>query len=98
MSPMRRSGRGWPVAMYCEIDQILRLAPSMRPDIEPVVSSANTTSTRGGALGICTTSGGLGCGAITVSVVGSVLGLRSRGMADAAQAARQRLPATSKYV
>src|SRR5688572_13508494 len=29
------------------MNQILRLAPSMRPPMEPVVSSANTSSTRG---------------------------------------------------
>ena len=95
---MRRSGCGCPEAMYCASDQILRLAPSIIPDIEPVVSSANTTSTRGGALGICTAGG---IGTLTTSggsVVGSVFGVRSRGMAEAAHAARQRLPATSMYV
>src|SRR3954463_16523691 len=95
---MRRSGRGWPVAMNCEIDQILRLAPSMRPDMEPVVSSAKTTSTRGGALGICTVLGGSGLTTGGGSGGVSVLGLPSRGIAEAAQAARQRLAATSKYV
>ncbi len=42
------SGVGWPLAIWFAIDQILRLAPSMRPDMEPVVSSTKATSMRGG--------------------------------------------------
>ena len=51
--------------------QIFRFAPSIRPDIEPVVSSANTSSTRGraAATGVWTSgsggSGARGAGATT---------------------------------
>src|SRR5262244_903650 len=46
---MRRSGRGRPSPMRRAIDQIRRLAPSIRPPMLPVVSRTNATSTRGGA-------------------------------------------------
>ena len=52
---MRISGRGCPLAIWFAIDQILRFAPSIRPDIEPVVSRTKTTSMRG-----ATPSGGGG--------------------------------------
>ena len=45
--PTRRSGVGCPCAMKLARLQIFRSAPSISPDIEPVVSSANTSSTRG---------------------------------------------------
>src|SRR6266545_370366 len=46
---MRRSGRGRPSPMRRAIDQILRLAPSIRPPMLPVVSRTKATSTRGAA-------------------------------------------------
>src|SRR5881296_3734988 len=46
---MRRSGRGRPSPTRRAIDQILRLAPSIRPPMLPVVSSTKATSTRGAA-------------------------------------------------
>jgi hypothetical protein len=39
-------------AIAVAIDQILRLAPSIRPPIEPVVSSTNATSTVGFATAV----------------------------------------------
>ena len=93
---MRTSGLGWPCAMNCAIDQILRLAPSMSPDIEPVVSSAKTSSTRGATLGTCTLGGFLT--SVTIgSFVGSVVP-RWRGIAEAAHAARTNTPLKSPYV
>src|SRR5882757_378790 len=44
---MRMSASGLESTMAVAIDQILRLAPSIRPPIEPVVSSTNATSTVG---------------------------------------------------
>src|SRR6266536_592974 len=44
---MRMSASGLESTMAVAIDQILRLAPSSRPPIEPVVSSTNATSTAG---------------------------------------------------
>src|SRR5436309_14092037 len=93
---MRTSGLGWPCAMNCAIDQILRLAPSISPDIEPVVSSAKTSSTRGATLGTCTLGGFL-----TSVTIGSFVGKlvpRWRGIAEAAHAARTTTPLKSPYV
>src|SRR5689334_11822331 len=85
--------------MKLAIDQILRLAPSMSPDIEPVVSSANTTSILGRTLGTVTVWGVVGGVWVTMSVGGRTLGgVERRGIADAAQAARQSVPVSSKYV
>src|SRR6185295_13326266 len=47
---MRMSASGLESTMAVAIDQILRLAPSIRPPIEPVVSSTNATSTAGLAI------------------------------------------------
>src|SRR3954451_15363410 len=44
---MRMSASGLESTIAVAIDQILRLAPSSRPPIEPVVSSTNATSTAG---------------------------------------------------
>src|SRR3954454_67911 len=44
---MRMSASGLESTIAVAIDQILRLAPSIRPPIEPVVSSTNATSTVG---------------------------------------------------
>src|SRR5436305_1213123 len=44
---MRMSALGLESTIAVAIDQILRLAPSSRPPIEPVVSSTNATSTAG---------------------------------------------------
>src|SRR5450432_1659259 len=44
---MRMSASGLLSTIAVAIDQILRLAPSIRPPIEPVVSSTNATSTVG---------------------------------------------------
>src|ERR1043166_7613909 len=44
---MRMSASGLVSTMAVAIDQILRLAPSIRPPIEPVVSSTKATSTAG---------------------------------------------------
>src|ERR1700704_2689015 len=44
---MRISASGLESTIAVAIDQILRLAPSIRPPIEPVVSSTNATSTVG---------------------------------------------------
>src|SRR6187551_513989 len=82
--------------MNCAIDQILRLAPSMRPDIEPVVSRAKTSSTRGATLGTCTWIGGLTF-VTTGSFVGRVVP-RCRGIAGAAHAASTNTPLKSPYV
>src|SRR5215510_5188229 len=43
--PIRSSASGSVLRMWVAIDQTVRLAPSSRPPIEPVVSTANTTST-----------------------------------------------------
>jgi hypothetical protein len=48
---MRISGVGWPLAIWLAIDQILRLAPSRSPDMDPVVSSTKATSIVGVAAG-----------------------------------------------
>src|SRR6266404_4933942 len=42
--PMRMSGVGLALVISFAIDQIFCFAPSMRPDIEPVVSSTKQTS------------------------------------------------------
>src|SRR5581483_6604161 len=42
---MRMSASGLLSTIAVAIDQILRLAPSIKPPIEPVVSSTNATST-----------------------------------------------------
>src|SRR6476646_321284 len=47
---MRMSASGLESTIAVAIDQILRLAPSIRPPIEPVVSSTNATSTAGFAM------------------------------------------------
>src|SRR6185369_2948173 len=47
---MRISASGLESTIAVAIDQILRLAPSSRPPIEPVVSSTKATSTAGFAL------------------------------------------------
>src|SRR6266516_3494417 len=44
---MRRSGVGLALVISLAIDQIFCLAPSMSPDIEPVVSSTKQTSILG---------------------------------------------------
>src|SRR3977135_2781505 len=44
---MRISASGLLATIAVAIDQILRLAPSIRPPIEPVVSSTKATSTVG---------------------------------------------------
>src|SRR6185312_14653547 len=44
---MRMSASGLESTIAVAIDQILRLAPSIRAPIEPVVSSTNATSTAG---------------------------------------------------
>src|SRR5476651_837051 len=44
---MRMSASGLESTIAVAIDQILRLAPSIRPPIDPVVSSTNATSTVG---------------------------------------------------
>src|SRR5262245_33089534 len=44
---MRRSASGLASTIAVAIDQIFRLAPSIRPPIEPVVSSTKATSTAG---------------------------------------------------
>src|SRR5947209_19747748 len=44
---MRMSASGLESTIAVAIDQILRLAPSSRPPIEPVVSSTKATSTAG---------------------------------------------------
>src|SRR5260221_7333039 len=44
---MRMSASGLESAIAVAIDQILRLAPSIRPPIEPVVSRTKATSTVG---------------------------------------------------
>src|SRR5437868_1598183 len=44
---MRISASGLVSTIAVAIDQILRLAPSIRPPIEPVVSSTKATSTAG---------------------------------------------------
>src|SRR4029079_5615189 len=44
---MRISASGLESTIAVAIDQILRLAPSSRPPIEPVVSSTKATSTAG---------------------------------------------------
>src|SRR4029453_3033518 len=44
---MRMSASGLESTIAVAIDQILRLAPSIRAPIEPVVSSTNATSTTG---------------------------------------------------
>src|SRR3954466_15739508 len=49
---------GWARDTKLAMLQILRLAPSMTPDIEPVVSRANTRSTRGRGAGCCASAGG----------------------------------------
>src|SRR3954464_9239674 len=48
--PMRMSASGLESTIAVAIDQILRLAPSIRAPIEPVVSSTNATSTAGFAI------------------------------------------------
>src|SRR5215813_9157353 len=54
--------------------QIFRLAPSMSPDIEPVVSSANTISTRGrSACGGAGGGDGGGGGSIRLATGGGVV-------------------------
>src|SRR6185436_7907007 len=53
---MRTSASGSVLRMCVAIDHTVRLAPSIRPPIEPVVSTANTTSTG------CLTASGWGCG------------------------------------
>src|SRR5439155_25634625 len=45
--PIRMSASGLESTIAVAIDQILRLAPSSRPPIEPVVSSTKATSTAG---------------------------------------------------
>src|SRR6266702_4923917 len=62
---MRTSGRGRPSSMRRAIDQILRLAPSIRPPMLPVVSRTKATSTRGAVARVTgvfalTRGGGLG--------------------------------------
>src|SRR5215813_2029955 len=47
---MRTSAAGFSSTIAVAIDQILRLAPSISPPIEPVVSSTKATSTAGLAL------------------------------------------------
>src|SRR6202171_4086137 len=47
---MRMSASGLLSTIAVAIDQILRLAPSIRPPIDPVVSRTNATSTDGLAL------------------------------------------------
>src|SRR5690348_2866005 len=44
MRPMRMSGVGLALVISFAMDQIFCLAPSMRPDMEPVVSSTKQTS------------------------------------------------------
>jgi hypothetical protein len=46
-------GRGRPSPMRRAMDQMRRLAPSMRPPMLPVVSSTKATSTRGPAAIFC---------------------------------------------
>src|SRR5262245_57425332 len=53
---MRTSASGSVLRICVAIDHTVRLAPSIRPPIEPVVSTANTTSTG------CLTAIGWGCG------------------------------------
>src|SRR5437762_13650681 len=57
--------------------QILRLAPSIRPDIELVVSSANTTSTWGRLA--WTATAGVGFSGVPVAVAGGVAKLPPSG-------------------
>src|SRR6478672_7743770 len=78
--PTRRSGVGWPRATKLAMLQILRLAPSMSPDIEPVVSSAKTISTRGRAscfvagVGVGVGAGGGGSATFATGGAGGALG------------------------
>src|SRR5947207_12146381 len=64
MSPMRMSGVGLALVISLAIDQIFCFAPSMRPDIEPVVSSTKQTSILGLA---CFSDGGSFASALCVT-------------------------------